>query len=91
MKAAYEQKFDQFQTFDAYNHYNSNGIPGQPPTPQSQHQPSGPASSILGKGEGVEFTNESNESNGEPRQGSNSDDEDMSPAQARRKAQNRAA
>lgn len=88
MQAAYEQKFDQFETFDAYNHYNSNGIPGQPPTPQSQHQSSGPASSIIGRVEGVEFTNESN---GGPRQGSNSDDEDMSPAQARRKAQNRAA
>lgn len=78
-----QDAFDQFQTFDAYNHFDPHGA-AQPPTPQSQHQPS------------VANTSDSHDGgsetlNSEQRQASNSDDEDMTPAQSRRKAQNRAA
>jgi hypothetical protein len=78
-----QNDFEQFQTFDAYNHYDANSA-AQPPTPQSQHQSS------------VATTNDSHDGgsetiNSEHRQPSNSDDEDMTPAQSRRKAQNRAA
>lgn len=78
-----------FQVFDPYTQYNGGSLSEpQPPTPQSIHKPTAPASQ------------DSFEHNGDApgdqqlRQGSNSEDEDnsnMTPAQARRKAQNRAA
>src|SRR5450432_356741 len=72
-----------FQVFDAYNHFNGSGIP-EASTPVSLHKATAPAI--------IDGTEVGSEGNGDQaRQGSNSDDEDMTPAQARRKAQNRAA
>jgi AP-1-like factor len=71
-----------FQVFDAYNHFNGSGIP-EPPTPQSLPKSLAPISN-----DGIDANSDQN---GDQKQGSNSDDEDMTPAQARRKAQNRAA
>jgi len=82
-----QDAFDQFQSFD-YNPFTaSNGLPPQdqnkPPTPQ--HKPS-----IVSANNGFEMPVDMN--NDEMRRGSNSDDDDnMTPAQSRRKAQNRAA
>jgi len=76
--------FSQFQNFDAYNQFNANGVP-EPPSPQSQHRNSIPAPISDGLDGSVDMNGADN------RQGSNSDDEDMTPAQSRRKAQNRAA
>jgi len=82
-----QDAFDQFQSFD-YNPFTaSNGLPPQdqnkPPTPQ--HKPS-----IVSANNGFEMPADMN--NDEMRRGSNSDDDDnMTPAQSRRKAQNRAA
>jgi AP-1-like transcription factor len=79
---ARQDAFDQFQSFD-YNQFNSNGLPAaKPPTPQ--HKPSMSANN--GFDMPVDMNDDSN------RRGSNSDDDDnMTPAQSRRKAQNRAA
>jgi len=79
----------EYQNFDAFNqHYNtnSNGIQPKPPTPLSQHKPS-----ISNSNHNYEVNN--GDMNDDARQrGSNSDDDDnMTPAQSRRKAQNRAA
>jgi len=72
--------FDQFQNFDTYNHFNANGLP-KPPTPQPQKP-----SVNNGFDLGLDMQDDVN------RRGSNSDDdENMTPAQSRRKAQNRAA
>lgn len=79
-----QDAFDQFQTFDAYNNFTNNGLP-QPSTPPSQHVPSIKAA----KSDSMDTSMDMN--NADNRQGSNSDDEDMTPAQSRRKAQNRAA
>lgn len=88
---------DQFQTFDTFAQYGQHqGFP-DPPTPPNQHtgrhgQPqlsqgmNGGADGLsLPKTETLEDLAQSR------RQGSNSDDEDLTPAQSRRKAQNRAA
>lgn len=85
--------FDQFQpTFDyaQFNNAPANGLPPQPkpPTPQSQHKPS--ISSSGNGNHGYDMNMEINDES--TRRGSNSDDDDnMTPAQSRRKAQNRAA
>jgi AP-1-like factor len=79
----------EFQNFDAFNqHFNGSGsgIQPKPPTPLSQHKPS-----ISNSNHNYEVNN--GEMNDDAmRRGSNSDDDDnMTPAQSRRKAQNRAA
>ena len=78
----------EFQPFDAFNqHYNPNPNPIQvkAPTPHSQHKPS-----ISTSTHNYEIPGEQNDDSN--RRGSNSDDDDnMTPAQSRRKAQNRAA
>jgi len=80
--------FDQFQSFD-YSQFTPNNIPQpniaqpKPPTPQ-RHTPS------VSVSHGYEAPLDMNDD--ATRRGSNSDDdENMPPAQARRKAQNRAA
>lgn len=78
-----QEGLGQFQNFDTYNNFDIKGIP-QALTPQSQHQPHAHTSTG-----GLDRNSET--LNSEQRQGSNSDDEDMTPAQSRRKAQNRAA
>jgi hypothetical protein len=73
----------EFQNFDPFNHFNgNNGMPtNKPPTPISQHKPNH-----------AYEPNNGDVSNNPNQQGSNSDDDDnMTPAQSRRKAQNRAA
>ncbi|KAK4043828.1 hypothetical protein C8A01DRAFT_32147, partial [Parachaetomium inaequale] len=88
---------EQFQNFDGFVQYNSGqAFPG-PPTPPGQlpvhavvapvngavHQP-GPTTEILPLSK-IEADDASR------RQGSNSEEDDLTPAQSRRKAQNRAA
>lgn len=74
--------FDQFQSFD-YNQFASNGLP-QPKPPTPQHKPS------ISTNNGYDIPLDMNDDS--MRRGSNSDDDDnMTPAQSRRKAQNRAA
>jgi len=77
----------EFQNFDAFNqHFNANGIQPKPPTPLSQHKPS-----ISNSNHNYEMNN-GDMNDDAMRRGSNSDDDDnMTPAQSRRKAQNRAA
>ncbi|KAF4630740.1 hypothetical protein G7Y89_g7396 [Cudoniella acicularis] len=75
-----------FQNFDAYQQFNGNGLV-KPPTPLSQHKPS----ISNGVNNGFDINLDLND-DGMRRGGSNSDDEDnRTPAQSRRKAQNRAA
>lgn len=79
-----------YQNFDNFNqHFNANGIPPvKPPTPLSQHKPSisGSVNQNYDTNSGLDVNDDVN------RRGSNSDDDDnMTPAQSRRKAQNRAA
>lgn len=77
----------EFQNFDAFNQQFNNGLPpAKPPTPVSQHKES------MGNG-GMQFDMSNGDTNDDAnRRGSNSDDDDnMTPAQSRRKAQNRAA
>ncbi|KAK4154893.1 hypothetical protein C8A00DRAFT_32339 [Chaetomidium leptoderma] len=90
---------DQFQNYDGYVQFNTGqAFPG-PPTPPGQHpvhaaaatpvngavhQP-GPTPDLLSISK-IEADDQANR-----RQGSNSEDEDLTPAQSRRKAQNRAA
>ena len=83
-----QDAFEQFQNFDAFNHYNANGLPAaKPPTPLSQHKPS---VSSTANHNGFDVNMDMSEE--AMRRGSNSDDDDnMTPAQSRRKAQNRAA
>ncbi|CAL3968387.1 unnamed protein product, partial [Diplocarpon coronariae] len=89
----------EYQTFDTYSqpqHFN-NGIPQKPPTPVSGHK--GSVSDGTGNGFGnangsqsYEMFNAGDINDEANRRGSNSDDdENMTPAQSRRKAQNRAA
>lgn len=86
---AKQDAFDTFPNFGGYDHYgNSNGLPtNKPPTPVSQHKGSiGNAGNQNYDVNGGEVNNNGNQ------HGSNSDDDDnMTPAQTRRKAQNRAA
>lgn len=88
-----QDAFDQFQQnydFTQFNNAAANGLPPQPkpPTPQSQHKPS--VSSNGNGNHGYDMNMEMNDEG--TRRGSNSDDDDnMTPAQSRRKAQNRAA
>ena len=89
------QQHDQFPpNFESYTQYNhQQSFPG-PPTPPNQHAaglaaqhgpPIGDLSADLLTSAKTEPSDQSR------RQGSNSDDDDMTPAQSRRKAQNRAA
>jgi AP-1-like factor len=83
-----QDAFEQFQNFDTFNHYNANGIPTpKPPTPLSQPKPSiSSTTNHNGFDANMDMSEEA------MRRGSNSDDDDnMTPAQSRRKAQNRAA
>jgi len=75
----------EFQSFEQFNqHYNANPVPIKPPTPLSQHKPSISNTHI--------YENNGDQNDDSNRRGSNSDDDDnMTPAQSRRKAQNRAA
>ncbi|PMD16748.1 hypothetical protein NA56DRAFT_649054 [Hyaloscypha hepaticicola] len=77
----------EFQNFDAFNQqFNANDIQAKPPTPLSQHKPS-----ISTSNHNYEINN-GDQNEDSMRRGSNSDDdENRTPAQARRKAQNRAA
>jgi AP-1-like factor len=76
-----QDDYTQFQSFD-YNSYVPNGLPpAKQPTPPQQKP-------IITANNGFDMQLDSN---AEERRGSNSDDEDMTPAQSRRKAQNRAA
>lgn len=80
-----QDAFDQYQNFD-YSQFSHNGLPQsqQPKPPTPQHKPSIPANN------GYDMQMDMNAD--EMRRGSNSDDDDnMTPAQSRRKAQNRAA
>ncbi len=75
----------EFQNNFDFNQFNNGAMPQKPPTPVSQHKPS-----IGSAGQMYDVNGETND--GDNRRGSNSDDdENMPPAQARRKAQNRAA
>jgi AP-1-like factor len=86
----------EFQTFDTFNaHFNAaaaanNSLPvAKPPTPLSQHK-----SSVSGSAtqQNTYEINNGDMNDDSMRRGSNSDDDDnMTPAQSRRKAQNRAA
>jgi AP-1-like factor len=84
-----QDAFDNFQNFNGFDHYaNSNSLPNnKPPTPVSTHKGSiGNVGLQVYEGNNGEVNNNGNQ------QGSNSDDDDnMTPAQSRRKAQNRAA
>lgn len=78
-----QDAFDQFQTYDYSQQFPQNGLP-QPTPPTPQHKPSITANN------GFDMQMDMNAD--EMRRGSNSDDDDnMTPAQSRRKAQNRAA
>ncbi|KAH6706315.1 hypothetical protein BKA61DRAFT_137583 [Leptodontidium sp. MPI-SDFR-AT-0119] len=79
----------EYQTFDAFNqHYNNGMQPVKPPTPVSQHK----GSISNGVNHNYEMSNGGDANDDANRRGSNSDDDDnMTPAQSRRKAQNRAA
>ncbi|KAK7946511.1 bZIP transcription factor [Apiospora aurea] len=91
------QNPDQFQqNFDQYAHFNqqqAQSFPPGPPTPPTTHSLHGQGSSnavnpnkALQQADILPLTKSDPGNNG-----SNSDDEDMTPAQSRRKAQNRAA
>ncbi|KAH6630215.1 hypothetical protein B0J18DRAFT_93300 [Chaetomium sp. MPI-SDFR-AT-0129] len=85
---------EQYQNYDGYVRFNAGqAFPG-PPTPPGQlgaagvpgsgtAQQSGPTSEIT--------KNDSDDLDASRRQGSNSEEDDLTPAQSRRKAQNRAA
>jgi len=73
--------FDQFQNFAAYQQFNT--VPKPPTPPSIQYK-----TSDGGLDNEAQVNDEQNRQN---RDGSNSNDEDMTPAQSRRKAQNRAA
>jgi len=75
-----------YQNYDAFQHFNNNGVPQKPPTPLSQHKPS----ISISANQKYEVNNVDINDDA-MRRGSNSDDDDMTPAQSRRKAQNRAA
>ena len=81
-----KQDVFEFQNFDAFNQqFNANDIQAKPPTPLSQHKPS------ISTSNNYEINN-GDQNDDSMRRGSNSDDdENRTPAQARRKAQNRAA
>ncbi len=89
------QQHDQFpQSFENYTQYNpQQSFPG-PPTPPNQHSAGLAAQHGLPIGDvnaDILTSAKTEPSDQSRRQGSNSDDEDMTPAQSRRKAQNRAA
>ncbi|KAK7748393.1 AP-1-like transcription factor [Diatrype stigma] len=90
---------DQFQNFDQYGQYNHQpqpafqGPPG-PPTPptqpltgQNRLQVNGAAKGLQPQVDVISLT----KADPDRQTGSNSDDDDLTPAQSRRKAQNRAA
>lgn len=79
----FQDGFNQYQSFD-YNPYAANGLPRAKP-PIQQHQPS--------NGTNNEYEVPPSIQTDETQRGSNSDEDekDMTPAQSRRKAQNRAA
>lgn len=82
--------FEQFQDFDGFPHFATGIVKPPTPTP-SAHQPIDvqPAAQ-LSQRKSSEQTNI--DANSDQQQGgSNSDNEDMTPAQSKRKAQNRAA
>lgn len=80
---ATQDDFNHFQPYD-YNQYGPNAVP-QPRPPTPQHKPS------IASSNGFDMSLHVNSE--ETQRGSNSDDDDkdMTPAQSRRKAQNRAA
>jgi AP-1-like factor len=86
-----KQDVFEYQNFETFNqHYNANhGLPtAKPTTPLSQHKP--PISNSAAQN--YEMNNGGDANDDANRRGSNSDDDDnMTPAQTRRKAQNRAA
>lgn len=96
------QNNDQLHNFDQYGPFNHQaqqhafqGPPG-PPTPPTQpvqarnlSQSNGPAKSHQPQVDVIPMTK--SDPDGSRQTGSNSDDEDLTPAQSRRKAQNRAA
>lgn len=101
-----QSNFD-FQNFDAYNHFNASGLPEPPTPNSQPRTSLGPNShdgsdlngmdlsgSAAGNGNRSGNAISGAEMQGQ-RQGSNSgneeDEENMTPAQSRRKAQNRAA
>lgn len=88
-----QQKAFDFQTFDAHNHFNSLGNP-KPPTPQSKSCTSIAPNSQACLDMAMDSSSGAYDTQ-QARRGSNSgneeDEENMTPAQSRRKAQNRAA
>jgi AP-1-like factor len=84
-----KQDVFEYQNYESFNQHYNNGLPAaKPPSPLSQHKPSisNTATQNYDMNNGVDMNDDSN------RRGSNSDDDDnMTPAQTRRKAQNRAA
>lgn len=78
-----------YQNYDSFNQqYASHGLPvaAKPLSPPIQHKPvSNPVPQNYEVNNGGDANDDAN------RRGSNSDDEDMTPAQTRRKAQNRVA
>ncbi|KAL1883368.1 hypothetical protein VTK73DRAFT_8935 [Phialemonium thermophilum] len=91
---------ERFQPFDSYARFNhANAFPGPPTPPNLQTAAQGPAQSTPALG-GVGLAGDiaaipKSENHDElaqgRRQGSNSEEDDLTPAQSRRKAQNRAA
>ncbi|KAK3393132.1 hypothetical protein B0H63DRAFT_11235 [Podospora didyma] len=98
----FEQRFpnglpDQYQTFDGFVGFNPQQTFPAPPTPPGQHpaavQPVNPAAHSSGPGPAADLLPITKAESDEQsrRQGSNSDEDELTPAQSRRKAQNRAA
>ncbi|KAI0130088.1 bZIP transcription factor [Xylariales sp. AK1849] len=84
--------YDQFQNFENYaqfNHQQPHSFTGRqrPPTPPNHHTIAGQTQ----QADILPLTKPDPDKNGLGGAGSNSDDDDMTPAQSRRKAQNRAA
>lgn len=95
---------DQFPAFEGYAQYNQQPVFPGPPTPPNQHgrlhnqpQPAQGMNGAAGKphaavdGLAISKAEPSEDLAQSRRQGSHSDDDDLTPAQSRRKAQNRAA
>ncbi|KAK7917025.1 bZIP transcription factor [Apiospora marii] len=91
------QSHDQFQqNFDQYAQFNqqqAQTFPPGPPTPPTTHSLHGQGSAnVANPNKGLQQADILPLAKSDPgNNGSNSDDEDMTPAQSRRKAQNRAA
>ncbi|KAK3383557.1 hypothetical protein B0T24DRAFT_53632 [Lasiosphaeria ovina] len=85
---------DQFQNYDNYVQFNAQPAFPAPPTPPGQHpavQPVNGATHPTGAAGDLLPLTKAETDEQSRRQGSNSDEDELTPAQSRRKAQNRAA